>query len=275
MDRATRNFKRLHAMAIIAFALGAMGLPSTSWAAIFTGTGTGTGGQPISAEAVFDFVSHDFGAGEVDAVQITLTNTASTTSYRGNLLTGIFFSVYGVGALPTDAAGFDGQAATVRTTNTTSISKVDIAPAINGTTTDATYQLSNGPFGTANSGVSYSAYAAGIATVGYGLTGFSGAATDGDTYGIAAAGSNLTLDGIPSALPVIDTSAVFWILKPQAWTLFEQITNLRFAYGSLPDNKIDVTITNAIPAPTSLLIWSGLLGVGMVVTGIRFRKAMA
>lgn len=224
---------------------------------LITGSGTGTWGEDISSSALFeigDTITHDFGSGEVAAIRITLTNTSETTSYRGNLLTGFFWSMDRIGALDTN---IDGLAASVRTSNTASISHVDIAPAVNGTATDGGYQLSNGPFGIANSGISYSAYAYGLATVGYGLTGFSGSATEGDTYGIAAAGSDLTLDGLKNAFPIIDASATFWIARPDELQSLSQITNSAFVFGSLPDNRI----TNVPIPPTFWIFGSALLGL--------------
>ena len=231
-------------------------IPLSAHAVTYTASGTGTDGHAISASAAFDFVSYDFasGSGLQPALQITLTNTSSEpTSHVGNLLTGFFFSLDGVGALSTTSAGFDGRAATVLTSRMAPDTNVDIAPAASGT---GMYQLSNGPFGTANSGISYSAFSYGIATVGSGLAGFSGL-SGGDNYGIAAAGSNLTLDGLPNALPLIDTTAIFWILRPEELDNLSQLTNARFAFGSLPDNKLDL-----VPIPGSLILFgSGLLGL--------------
>jgi hypothetical protein len=238
----------------------------------FTGSGTGTSGFPISATAGFDFVQHDFGSGNVDAVKITLINTADSTTLRGNLITGLFFSLDGnVGNLSTTSAGFDGMAGTVRLSNATNTSNVDIAPAVNNTSTDGTYQLSNGPFGVANSGGNYSAFEYGIATVGMGLTGFSGAAVNGDDYGIFASGSPVdTEDGLPQARPLIDTSAMFWIARPALWTSLDQLgTNVRVTYGSLPDSFITITT----PEPTSLLVWGGVLGLAVAITRSRFAVA--
>jgi hypothetical protein len=226
---------------------------------LITSSGTGTGGEEISASALFeigDTITHDFGSGAVPALMITITNTSPTTSYRGNLITGLFWSMSGVGSLNTN---IDGLAPTVRTTNTTNIYNVDIAPAVNNTPTDGSFVLSNGPFGTANSGLSYSMYSYGLSTVGYGLTGFSGSATNGDTYGIAAPGSNLTLDGLKNAFPIIDTSATFWIAKPAELTSLSQVTNAAFAFGSLPDNRI--TYNNVPIPPTVWIFGSALLGL--------------
>lgn len=228
---------------------------------VFTGNGIGTSGEAISGSATFDFVFHDFGGGDVNALKITLTNTATTTSQRGNLITGVFFSLSGgVGNLSTDDTGFDGLAATVQTTTGgATSSNVDIATAVNNTATDGTYQLSNGPFGIANSGNSYSAFDYGIATVGMGLTGFNGAAVNGDDYGVFANGSDLTQDGLPSALPLIDTSAMFWIARPIGLTDLSQLgDSVRITYGSLPDNFFTAT---AVPEPTSLLMFATLIGV--------------
>ena len=229
-------------------------------------SGTGTAGEAISATAEFDFVAYDFdfGLGEQDALQITLTNTSDTTSFRGNLLTSFFFSLAGVGALPITSAGFDGIAETVQTTTGgTTVSNVDIAPAANK---DGTYQLSNGPFGIANIGEDYSAYDYGIATVGMGLKGFSGAAVGGDNYGIFASGSDLSQDGLPKAIPLIDTTAIFWILKPVELTSFSQLTAARFGFGSLPDNSLV-----AIPEPAVLhLLVAGI--AGMWITGFSRRR---
>ena len=239
----------------------------------FTASGTGTGGTAISASAMFDLVTYNFGSGGTNALKITLTNTGGPTDVHGNLLTGIFFSLEGVDSLPTTAAGFDGLAETVKVLIPNGTGprddaigtnyNVDIAPAVNGTATDATYVLSNGPFGTANSGISYAAYNYGIGTVGYGLTGFDGAATDGDTYGIAAAGTNY-LGNVKSALPLIDTSAVFWIDVPEGLTNL-QLTNAAFAFGSLPDNKLSVPI----PEPVSML----LMGAGLMTWGALHRRS--
>lgn len=232
-------------------------IPLSAHALTYTASGTGTEGEEISASAAFEFVVHDFGLGDRNALQITLTNTSPTTSYQGNLLTGFFFSLDDVGNLPTVHTGFDGLAATVRTSNMEHIHNVDIAPAVDATPTDGMYQLSNGPFATAG-GIDYFPYRYGISTVGNGLRGFNGAATEGDNYGIAAPGSNLTLDGLPQAVPVIDTTAVFWILQLERLTSLDQLTNARFVFeSSILDSKLD-----AVPIPGSLILFgSGLLGL--------------
>ncbi len=235
---------------------------------IFSGSGTGTGGDPISGTATFDLVMYDFGGGNEDALKITLTNTASSTNLRGNLITGVFFNLSGVGNLNTDSTGFDGLAATVRenASGTQTSSDVDIAPAVQNGATDGTYQLSNGPFGIANSGVNYSAFEYGIATVGMGLSGFQGNATEGDNYGIFAAGTTSFTGGMASALPLIDTSAMFWIKAPEELTDLDQLgDSVRISYGSLPDNFI-----TAIPEPTSLILFGTVIGFGTLL--LRRRK---
>jgi len=126
------------------------------------------------------------------------------------LVTGIFFSLKDY-STPLGTSGFDGRAATVWTASTTHISNVDIAPAVQGGSTDGMYQFVNLFQQTdkiANRGIDYSAYAYGIGTVGYGLGGFSGAATGGDNYGIAAAGSDLTRDGLPGTLLLFGSGLV-------------------------------------------------------------------
>lgn len=226
---------------------------------------TGTGGEIISAEALFNFINYEFdsGEGEVQALQIMLTNTSPTTSFRGNLLTGIFFSVDDLnnGTDYTSSLNFDGLAATLRTSNTESITNVDIAPAENDTTTDGGYLAKEGPFGVANSGDDFSAYGFGIATVGMSLVG-SGNVLEGDNYGIAAAGSDLTLDGLPGALPYIDTTATFWIRWKGDTLNLDGLDpkNVVFTYGSLPDNIA------VVPEPaTVLLLGTGLVGVAFMV----------
>ena len=254
--------RRQFCILVVVFLLLGLGLSSgRSFGAFglsFMGSGTGTGG-PISSTVGFDFGTHDFGSGSVDAVKITLINTAASTTVRGDLITGLFFSLSGgVGNLPTTAAGFDGLAGTVRTSSATNISNVDIAPAINATATDGTYQLSNGPFGIANSGGNYSAFGYGIATVGMGLTGFSGNAVNGDDYGIFAAGSNVDSGGLGAARPIIDTNAMFWIARPAEWTSLDQLgRSVRVTYGSLPDHSI----TTFVPEATSMLVWGSILAL--------------
>ena len=220
---------------------------------------TGTGGEIISGEAFFSFVDYDFGSGEVEALQIMLTNTSPTTSFRGNLLTGIFFTVDDLnnGTDYNSSLNFDGLAATLRTSNTESITNVDIAPAVNNTATDGGYLAKEGPFGVANSGDDFSDYGFGIATVGMSLVG-SGNVLEGDNYGIAAAGSDLTLDGLPGSLPYVDTTATFWIRWQGDTQNLDGLDpkNIVFTYGSLPDNIA------VVPEPaTVLLLGSGLIGL--------------
>jgi len=228
---------------------------------VVTGAGTGTGGDSISATALFELVSYDFGSGPVDAIQLTLTNTSSTTNYRGNLLTGFFWSMSGVDALPTDATGFDGLAPTVRTSNTASLSNVDIAPASNKS---GLYLLANrgSSVWNANDGLNYDAYAYGISTVSMQLSGFNGSLTGGDEYGIAAPGTTIPdQNGLYKALPIIDGTAIFYIAKPEELTSLSQITNAAFGFGSLPDHRVEASVA-AVPIPPTVLIFgSGLLGI--------------
>ena len=238
----------------------------------FVGSGIGTGGNAISSTVTFDFVTHDFGSGAVNAVQVTVTNTAASTLARGNLITGVFFNLSGgVGNLPTVSAGFNGLAALVALADGSTTTNVDIAPAVNSTATEGGYQLSNGPFGLANDGSDFSGFRYGISTVGSGLTGFSGAAVNGDNYGIFAAGSATTSGGMASARPLIDTTAVFWIARPVQWvTLFQLGTSVRVTYGSRPDNFITAT-ANGVPEPSTL----SMLGVAVAMAAIsrRWRRS--
>lgn len=235
---------------------------------VFTASGTGTGGAPISASAVFASDMHDFGNGNESAIRITLANTGDPIIVRGNLLTSIFWSFTDINpVLDTTSAGFDGLAATVvTTTGGSTTSNVDLGPAENNTSTEGTFQLSNGPFGISNSGGDFSAYDYGISTVGMGLTGFNGSDVNGDNYGIATAGTNFNFDGLPSALPLIDQSAVFWIRTPDGFNDWSQIARrVAFGFGSLPDNTLTV------PEPGSFLVLLGTAGAVMAL--VRRRRS--
>lgn len=238
----------------------------------FAGTGTGTSGQQIAASASFLFVTYDFGdgLGPVDSVQLTLRNTAVSTSLRSNLLTGVFFSLTGtVGNLPTSSSGFDGTANVLTTTGTV---VRDIAPAVNNTATDGGFQLANGPFGTANSGVSYAAFRYGISTVGGGLAGFNGAALNagngGDDYGIFAAGSDTSSGQLAALRPIVNSSATFYIKRPTGWTTATQVSAVRFGYGSLPDNQLEGSLQSPEPSTFGLLA----LGGGLIAWAGRNRQ---
>lgn len=253
-----------------------LGIDSARAAVVFSQSGTGVHGR-IAAKAQFDFVQHDFGLGNVDAVQITLTNIADATQGRSDLLTGFFFSLNGdVGPLTTTSEGFDALAATVRTSNTSSIFNVDLGPAINTASTDGMYQLNNlylQTDKTANSEADYSAFEYGIATVAYGLGGFKGNHVDGDNYGIAAPGSNLALTPLKTALPVVDAQAVFWMMRPSEWTSLDQIhKQVCFTFGSKPDSAITTTV---VPEPATLTLWSLLGGLGIAACWRRRRKKVA
>lgn len=247
---------------LLTLSLIATVIPSDALATpvVFSGSGTGTGGNAISAAVSFEFVSHDFGSGAMNAVEINLRNTAGPTTVRGNLITGLFFSLPTVvGNLPTTVVGFDGLAARVLQSNGTTVNNVDIAPAVNGTATDGGYQLSNGPFGNANNGSSFAAFRYGISTIGGGLTGFSGNATNSDDYGIAGSGSLVTSGNLGTVGPIIDSIATFWVKAPGGWTSTNQITGVRVTYGSLPDNFLDLPPPpTAVPEPSSLM----LMGIG-------------
>jgi hypothetical protein len=253
---------------------------------IFTGSGVGDNSEAIAASVSFDFVTHDFGAGAVNSLKITLTNTASATLRKANLLTGVFFTIgagpgnLAVGDFPTGSSGFDGRAATVVKANGTTATDVDIAPAINGTATDGGYQLSNGAFGTANS-INFSAFRYGISTVGMGLTGFNGAdlgipVAGEASYGIFAHGSNVS--GLPSlsgARPLIDTSAEFWLKRPANLTSLEQleVANVRVVYGTAPEHAVNLTFVDpgpppGVPEPSTMI----LLGSALVAGGFVARK---
>lgn len=243
--------------AVLAFSLIPVGANAST---ILSASGTGTAGDAISASVEFDLTTYDFGAGSISALQITLTNTATTTNFRGNLVTGVFFNLSGVGSLPTDSSGFDGWAGTTYTTAGWWASNVDLGPAANGTSTDGTYLLVNGGFGIANDGTDFSGFGYGISTVGQGL-GFNGSHVDGDNYGIFAPGSDLSLDGLPSVGVMIEGSATFWIAAPTELTSLSQLDdNVRITYGSLPDNYLETGVP--IPEPgTGILLGMGLLGL--------------
>lgn len=237
---------------------------------IFAGSGTGTSGQAIAGRVSFEFVQHNFGSGNVNAVEITISNMAPVTLLRGNLITGVFFTLpVDVGALPTGVAGFDGVAPAVVLANGTTVTNVDLGPAVANTSSDGTFQLSNGPFGIANSGVDYSLYRYGISTVGGGLVGFSGTAVNGDDYGIFAAGSNVTSGGLASARPLISTSATFWIARPTEWVTLGQLgPKVRLGYGSQPDNSLEMF--EAVPEPGSYALAGGGL---LLAAFLRKRRA--
>jgi hypothetical protein len=273
--------KRLFFASVLAVLLGVGLDPSDAPASVvFTGSGIGTNGDAIAGQVEFDLVKHKFGSANLDAVKITLTNTAASTNFRGNLITGLFFSLDGnVGNLPTTSAGFDGLAGTVREDENDNTENVDIAPAVRDGDTDGTYQLSNGPFGIANNHASYSAFEYGIATVGMGLAGFDGKAVNGDDYGIFASGSDMDHSSFSHAFPLIDTSAIFWIARPAAWTSLDQLgSSVRITYGSLPDNIVNATResvnthVSVNPEPASMLVWGGLLGLASVVFTVRRRR---
>lgn len=228
------------------------------------GSGTGTNGDSIAATVAFEMVSHNFGQGVVEAVQITVKNTAATTQYRGNLITGLFFSLnVATGNILTTSAGFDGLAAKVVKSDGSIVTNVDIAPAADRTLTDGGYQLSNGPFGTSNKGTSYAGFRYGISTVGGGLAGFAGKDVNSDDYGIFAAGSTVNSGGLASARPLIESIATFWVKRPSGWTSENQVTGVRVTYGSLPDNALDLTPPPPAPVPepsTFYLLGAGLFG---------------
>lgn len=260
-------------------------LPSHVSALLVTATGIGTGGTAISASANFTFTTHDFGSGNVSAVQIVLTNMATGTDVRGNLLTGFFWTWSDLNntQLTTTSAGFDGQAATntVRLSTTGAIQNPsapkDIAPAVNNTSTDGTYQLNNiwqqtdtldnYPTGTENpQSRDWSAYDYAIATVAYGLGGFNGndlsAGGGQDDYGIAAASFAGNLGGGGQSIPVITGSATFWIVKPANLGSLD-LVNFTFAYGSLPDNVVYTTV-GKVPEPMTVILYGfGFAGAGL------------
>jgi len=251
---------------------------------IFTVSGTGTGGTSISYQAEFDFIDRDsslatgVGGDGLETIQLTLTNLSDNTDVRGNLITGFWFSLNSVSAL--DVNSFDGTAGTVVTSvdgnripDATS-SNVDIAPAVNNTATDGTFQFEAGPFGTSNNGDDYSAFDYGLTTTAGGLGSFSGAALNGgngqDDYGIfttndpnGALANNLVAGS--TVLPLIDTTATFFWDRPNDFLLLSQIDEVvRFSRGSLPDGFLD-TSTQVIPEPSTLaLAFFGILCFGLL-----------
>lgn len=246
---------------------GAFATPVT-----FSASGTGTSSQAIAASVTFEFESHDFGGGPTNAVKITLTNTAAQTLVRGNLLTGVFFSLpASVGNLGTSSSGFDGVAQVVVLSNGSIVNGIDLGPAVAGSSSEGTYQLSNGPFGNSNQGTSFAAFRYGISTVAGGLFGFSGTAMNGDNYGIFATGSNVSGGGLAAARPLIDGSAIFWVARPANWTSEDQVSAVRFTYGSLPDNFLDAPPPAGVPEPSTFVT----IGMGLTVWGLLRRRPFA
>ena len=239
---------------------------------MFSGLGVGAHNDPTSATVTFETTQHNFGSGMVSAVQISLTNTAASTNWRDNLITGVFFTLpTSVGPLPTNTTGFDGLAVMVATARGVIVSNanVDVAPAVNITSTDGGYQLSNGPFGSAG-GASYSAFTNGIATVSMGLTGFNHHAVNGEDYGIFAAGSYLSSGQFNQDYPLIDSSVKFWIAAPATWTSMDQLgSSVRITYGSGPDEYFTATSQRITPEPST---WA-LVGAGLAAAAyLRSRK---
>lgn len=246
---------------------------------VFSGSGTGTNGEAIAARVAFDLVQHSFGATDAQALQVTVTNTAGATNYRGNAITGLFFAVQNsnlgaLGTLDTTATGFDGVANLVRSNGNADRSGVDLGPALDGTGTDGTYALNNlwAQSDTQdNNNYDWSAYDYGLSTIGGGLGGFKGKDINSDDFGIVTAGSALKSGGLNKDA-FVDGSATFWIRVSPTLTDVSFIQAVQFGYGSLPDNRLAAQkeslvtpmdtgtgIASPVPEPGTAALWLSAL----------------
>ncbi len=211
----------------------------------------GNPGDALAASATFEMTTYNFGSGDVSALMITLTNTSTLpTANNGNVLTGLLWT-QDLGTLPTGSAGFDGTAVLIPG------GSGDIAPAVSN---NGQWVLANNPGGTAwiipggppdyYQPNDFSAYSYGLSTAGIGI--FSN--VDGEDYGIVAAGTDLSLDGLPNKPPKIDQTAIFYIAyTPPAGGGLPPITMATFLFGTAGGNV-------PVPIPSAAwLIVSGLI----------------
>ncbi len=214
----TKYFTR----AVLSFvaALSLTAIPA--FAQTFTATGTNGTGAKVSAEA-------DFAVVNGTDLQVTLKNTTAGGSLnRGDLLTGLFFSIGGSPFLSLNSA----LASTVQETSAkggqiTTTNNVNLNASVN----NGAWQFLQNP------NVAGEGY--GIGTAGYSsLNGgvFNGNLVDGSTYGIFAPGTDITAADFKS-IPLVNTMGVF-VFSGLASLVGLPITNVEFSFGTAPEGLL-------------------------------------
>jgi PEP-CTERM motif len=245
-------------------------MPSTGRADLsVTGSGTSAGtGQALSASA--DFVIINNGS----QLQITLTNTASTTMAMSDVLTNLEFNMPGV----TLSVG-TGTSATVASGST--LYNSGSAQASPNTDVSADWILGTavtpagppvGPFGY---GVSATSFVSGTTQGTFGSGGVYQTPNpiDGADFGLAAPGSQST-DGLATHFIITD-SAVLVLNSSTTLTQTDlnNINSVTFTYGSEQEGVGAHVTATAVPEPSTLAI-AGIGALGMIGYGLRRRKAL-